>query len=137
MSNGSKTFHIGDILTAMTGRLVSPSHVDGLYGILDHMTGESLMTHQLPRGSREVEDILRERFPDLAAIEIPDWSDVPVEQRKDAVLTWLGEMAAEHGETREVAPLDEDDHTHIDPIAELKMMRPDAEIIPVQIGDES
>jgi hypothetical protein len=108
-----------------------------MYEILNHLSGESLMTHQLPRVSREAEPILRERYPDLAAIEIPDWSDVPNEGRKDAVFGWLDGVVAEHGETREVAPLDPIDHTSIDPLTELTMMRPDAEVIAVRMDGDA
>jgi hypothetical protein len=45
-------------------------------------------------------------------------------------------MVAEHGETREVAPLDPVDHTRIDPLTELAMMRPDAEVITVRLDAE-
>ena len=46
------------------------------------------------------------------------------------------------GETREVAPLAAEDHTYIDPMAELQaMMRPDAQIIAIEVprddGDAS
>lgn len=45
----TKTFHVGDILSVITGRLVSPTHMDGIYAICSHLAGESVMTHQLPR----------------------------------------------------------------------------------------
>lgn len=129
----TRTFHIGDILSAMTGRLVSPDHIDGVYNILNWMSGESLMTHQLPRVCREAEPVLRERFPDLAAIDIPEWDG---QATKEIVYAWLDEQAAIHGETREVAPMDASDHTVIDPLAEIKMIRPDLPVIGVVIGDD-
>jgi hypothetical protein len=129
----TRTFHIGDILSAMTGRLVSPRHIEGIYDILDWMTGESLMTHQLPRVSREVEPILRERFPDLAAIEIPEWG---TKGTKEVVYAWLDEQVAIHGETREVAPMEAADHTLIDPLDEIAMMRPDLPVIAVVVDEE-
>lgn len=120
----TKTFHIGDILSITDGHLVSPRHVGGIYDILGWMTGESLMTHSLPRASRECEGNLRAQHPDLAAVVVPD--DLRSEA---AVLSWLDTQIAIFGETREVAPLPVTDHTSIDPIAEIKMMRPDAQII--------
>lgn len=135
-ASDTKTFHIGDVLSAMTGTLVSPSHIDGVYEVLNWMTGESLMTHQLPRASRECEGLLRETFPDLAAVTFPDWSQVPAEDRERVIVhEWLAEQVATYGETRDVPQLPEDDHTQIDPIAELKMLRPDAPI--VVIGGEA
>ncbi|WP_445080300.1 DUF7736 domain-containing protein [Brevibacillus laterosporus] len=47
-----KSFHISDILSVTTGKLLSTRRMDGVYDILNHMTGESLLTHQLPRAIR-------------------------------------------------------------------------------------
>lgn len=122
----TRSFHIGDILSITDGRLVSPRHVGGIYDILGWMTGESLMTHQLPRAMNECSGNLRAQHPDLAAIQVPAGLG-----GEDAVLAWLSEQVAVHGETREVAPLPEGEHTHVDPIAEIKMMRPDLPILVV------
>lgn len=37
-----KAFHIGDVLTVTTGRLVSPRHMYGVYEILNFLTGDRL-----------------------------------------------------------------------------------------------
>ncbi len=123
----TRTFHIGDILTITDGRLVSPRHIEGAYDILGWMTGDSLMTHQLPRASRECEENLRQQHPDLAAVKVPEGLG-----SEEAVLTWLAQQVAVYGESREVAPLPPQDHTRIDPLVELRMLRPDAQIIAVQ-----
>jgi hypothetical protein len=131
----AKTFHIGTILTVTHDRLVSPDGVDGLYRILNHMTGESLMTHQLPRANDEAAPWLRVQFPDLAAVEIPadfgDGDDV-----YSRVMGWLDGVVTERGETRDVLPLPEGDHTRIDPLQELRMMRPDMPIIAIAVPEE-
>ena len=124
----TKTFHIGDILSITDGHLVSPRHIDGVYDILNWMTGESLFTHQLPRASRECRPSLVEQFPDLAAVVYPTGLTKP-----EQVWEWLADVEAKYGATREVTPLAVEDHTSIDPIAELKMMRPDVPIIEVQL----
>lgn len=133
----AREFHIGDIISVTSGKLVSPRHIAGVHELLDHLTGDVLLTHQLPRASRECEGRLREQHPDLAAIEVPDWSDVPRDQIETAVMTWIAAQADEHGSTRQVQPLPADDHTRIDPIAELRMLRPDAEIITVNLDGEA
>jgi hypothetical protein len=127
----AREFHIGDILSLITGRLVSPRHMDGIYDMCDFMTGEPNMTHQLPRVVDESAPSLREQFPDLAAIEIPD--DL---EGETAVYAWLDGQVATHGETRMVRPLDPKDHTSINPISELRMMRPDMPIIGVVVDEE-
>jgi hypothetical protein len=99
-----------------------------VYDILGWMSGENLMTHQLPRVSRECAGPLREQFPDLAAIEVPGWVN-----SEDTLTTWLAEVTAVHGTTREVAPLDAGDHTYIDPVTELRQVAPNAEITVVEV----
>ena len=122
----TKTFHLGDILSVTTGCLVSPRHIDGVYDILNWMTGDNLMTHQLPRACGECEGPLRAQHPDLIVIEVPgDFGG------KEGVDRWLAEQVTIYGETREVAPLAAEDHTRIDPITELRAMKPDAEIIAI------
>lgn len=126
----TKPFHLGDILSITTGRLVSPRHIDGVYDILNWMTGDNLFTHQLIRASRECEEPLLAQHPDLRDVEVPDDLD-----GKEAVEAWLAAQIAAYGETREVAPLGDGDHTRIDPITELRMLKPDAEIIGVRMPD--
>ena len=133
----TKTFHLGDVLSITTERLVSPRHIDGVYDILGWMTGESLFTHQLPRACRECRSPLLAQHPDLAAIAPPeDFGGGSKDSAKDAVACWLAEQVAVYGETREVAPLAPQDHTVIDPLEEMRMMRPDGEII-IAVPDDS
>lgn len=125
-----KTFHIGDILSVTTGRLVSPRHIEGVYDILNHLTADNLMTHQLPRASRECEPFLRERFPDLAAIE------PPAEFRDEAhVRSWLAELVAIHGETRSVEPMRDGVHEYRDPVAEMREMAGDRPVVVLDPSD--
>ncbi len=130
---GTREFHIGDILSVTTGHLVSPRRMDGLYDLLGWMTGDTLFTHQLPRAARECEPSLREQFPDLAAVTYPDGVT-----GEEPVAAWLAAQVTEHGHARQVAPLAAEDHTHINPVDELRMMAPDAEVIAIVVpeGDE-
>lgn len=123
MSTETKTFHIGDILSITTGALVSPRHIGGVYDILGWLVDESLFTHQLPRVARECEGFLAETFPDLPT-EAPDFHESEAE-----VFAWLDRMVTEHGETRDVPRLPKIDHTPINFLTELKLMRPDAEVL--------
>lgn len=112
----TKPFHLGDVLSITTGRLVSPSHMDGVYAILNWMTGESLFTHALPRASRACRPALLRQHPQLAAITVPTF-DGP-----DAVPPWLAEQVARFGEWLDVAPLAPGDYEARNPIAELRAM---------------
>jgi hypothetical protein len=122
--NETRRFHLGDILSVTSGRFLSPDGIDGVYRILNWMTGESLFTHQLPRASRECEARLLAQHPDLAKIRIPE--DLSGEGPCKA---WLAGQVAQYGEYLEVAPLAPDDHTRIDPATEIGMVAPQANVI--------
>jgi hypothetical protein len=66
---GEKRYHIGDVLSVTTGRVVSPRHVDGLVDILQFMTGERLYSHQLPRAIENCKPHLVTQYP---------WLDSPM-----------------------------------------------------------
>lgn len=126
----TRTFHLGDVLTITTGALVSPRHMDGVYDILNWMTGDDLMTHQLPRASNECHGPLLAQHPDLAAVVLPEsFGSRDVDQVKANVERWLAEQVARFGETREVAPLDPADHTQMDPFTEMRKVAPHAQVI--------
>lgn len=87
-----RSFHLGDILSITTGCLVSPRHMDGVYDILNFMTGNDLYTHQLPSVAGEMAPRLLAQHPQLTAIT------------GDAVThgnhkQWLAGLVAEFGET--------------------------------------
>jgi hypothetical protein len=84
----TKSFTLADILTHTTGRLLTP--IGDVYLFLEWVTGEQgVMTHQLPRLSREVTPFLEKTFPDLAAIDI---AAVPISSQADvdALMARLG-----------------------------------------------
>lgn len=89
-------FHLGDILSITTGKLVSPDHMDGVYRILNHLTGDDLFTHQLPAAAKTMTPVLLAQFPQLATV---DASGVTDEATAKAFLA--GQVAA-HGEWHEV-----------------------------------
>lgn len=126
----ARDFHLGDILSVTTGLLVSPRHIEGVYDILDWMTGDNLFTHQLPRAARECRDPLLRQHPDLADVQFPDEFD-----GKEHVEAWLAEQVERFGETRPVAPIDPERHLRIDPVDEMRMMRPDIAIDVVEIPE--
>lgn len=60
-----KEFSLGDVLSITTGRLLSERRIDGVYDILNWMTGDNLFTHQLPRASESCAPWLIEQYPQL------------------------------------------------------------------------
>lgn len=123
----SKSFHLGDLLSVTTERLVSPDHMNGVYRVVDFVTGVEHLTHQLPRAVRVVAPWLLEQHPWLSDIPVPDGLN-----GKDAVVSWLALVAAKFGEFHEVAPMPFGMYVGREPIAELRELAPNAEIIVVR-----
>lgn len=127
-----RSFDLGDILSVTTGRLVSPRHMDGVHDVLNHMTGDSLFTHQLPRASDECKPFLLAQHPDLGDVDVPEQFDGEAH-----VLRWLAEQVDRFGDRRDVATVPTDAHVRIDPVAELQAMRPGMPVVVIVAGDES
>lgn len=136
----TRTFDVG-VIMSVTGEALM-CDIGDLYGILGWLTGEDLMTHQLPRASRESRGFLSELFPDVARVQIPEWTTLPGweemsnDEKREKISSWLNYLGTKIGPTREVPRLPEGDHTVIDPIAELRMMRPDMPIITIEVGPQ-
>jgi hypothetical protein len=132
----TKSFHLGDVLSVTTECLVSPRHIDGVYDVLNWMTGDNLFTHQLPRANDECKPHLLAQHPDLAAVEVPDFSKTPRDRVKEHVESWLAEQVARFGEYRDVAPMSAEEHTVINPLDELAMNYPNVKVIAVEVPRE-
>lgn len=140
-----KLFHISDVLTATTGRLVSSRHVDGMYDIYNFLTGDELYTHQIPRAHHECLSWLRAQFPMLMedspgmASRLSDMKTriAAVPQTQEAispvVALWVEETRVALGlsEMLPVYELSADMHTHIDPIEEAEAMIGNKNVIKV------
>lgn len=131
----SRTFHVGDLLSVTDGRLVSPSHIGGVYEVVDFVTGEAHLTHQLPRVCETVRPWLLEQYPWLADVvfdfDVPDGAD-----REDAeriVFGWLAGVSARYGEMHEVTPMPLGMYVGREPIAELQELAPHARIITLDV----
>lgn len=123
----SKLFHLGDVLSVTDGRLMSPRHMDGIYEILNFMTGDSLFTHQLPRAMKECQPYLLKQFPQLSGISFG-----PVTKENfDSVLE---DLCAEYGEHLLVERLPKDAHEFIDPMSELAEKVQPSKILTVSLG---
>jgi hypothetical protein len=116
----TRHFDLSDILTITTGRLVSTRHIDGVYDILNHMTGESLFTHQLPRACDSCAPALLAQHPQLHALEVPAFDNTDTVEADIAV--WLAEQRQQFGTTLSVAVLRSGDYTAMHPLRELGRM---------------
>ena len=123
----ARKFHIGDVLYITTGIPLSRNHIAGVYEILDHMTGVPLMTHQLPRARETCRGPLLQQHPDLENIVVPKLSG------QDEVNRYLLTLENAFGSPyRMIYPLPKGIYEQMDPITELKSMRPDAKILTVK-----
>ena len=107
----TRTFPLADVLSITTGRLLSRSHMDGIYGILSYMTGQDVYTHQLGNAADKAKPALLQQHPHLADVQPPDGVDVA------DLMAWLVEAERVYGESIEVQPLV--DWKHRDPIEDL------------------
>lgn len=123
-----KLFHLGDILSITTGRLVSPRLMGGVYDILNYMTQDNLYTHQLPRAGDECKPWLLRQHPQLRTV---DASSIDRDNWQD----WLAEQVKLFGKELLVEPIPRDDHDYIEPIAELVEMVGSEKVIVVEVSD--
>lgn len=123
----TQAFHIGDLLSISTGALVSPEHIGGVYKILNHLTGDNLMTHQLPLACGAVLPDLLAQHPWLDGITAPDFGG-----SETAVKAWVEEQGAEHGLVHPVAAAPNSWGRH-DPLQDLANAYPKTKVIVVEV----
>ena len=92
----TEKFTTAEILSVTTGVLHCP--IEGLYKILNHLTGDNLFTHQLPQASEACEQHLLDQCPWAGEI---DGSLRDAESWK----TFLAETEALYGTEHTIAPL--------------------------------
>lgn len=95
-----KTFHLGAILSVTTGRMLAVTGMGEIYAILNHMTGSTLFTHQLPWAGDICGPVLRNQYPELAKLVL----DGVTSDNFTEVMTGL---VAQHGEQLPVPTLAE------------------------------
>ena len=81
----ARHFDLGDIISITEGSLCSLRHIDGVYDLLNYMTGDSLYTHALPRAAITCQPVLLAQHPQLAAVKHPEWVGERAEDRKSVV----------------------------------------------------
>lgn len=141
-----KKFHISDVLSVTTGRLVSSRHIDGVYEILNFLTGDELFTHQLPRAMREYQTWLKKQFPHLmedspempAALAVLKADIANTPQNKEAIgkvcAAWVENLRLKLNlpEMLPVYEMGAEMHTHIDPIEEAQAMMGAKKVIVIE-----
>lgn len=115
---------IGDVLSVTTGILLSERRMAGVHEILDWLTGDTLMTHQLPRAMDAAAPWVLEQHPWLASVQPPDVTgDVTSEAREMRVHAWLTRVRVKLGDTVRLRPMAVGTWEPRNPIVELLQMR--------------
>lgn len=107
----AREFDLGDVISITTGRLVSPRLIDGVYDILNFMTGDDLYTHALPRACEAMRPVLLAQHPQLRDVE---HSHVTTENWRE----WMDDLYARFGRSLMVAPCQPCDFQSMHPLSE-------------------
>lgn len=143
--NDIRKFHIGDLLSITSGRLVAPYGMGAIHRLLVHMTGDELDRHQIPRAARECKSWLLRWFPFLGRPEVIEECDRLGDTVKDMepglaaryVEVWLELTARFHGEWFDVGQIPRDDHEAIEAVTgAVQMCGPDG-VAPIKYPDSS
>lgn len=127
-----RNFHLSDILTITTGKLVSSRHMDGVYDILNFMTGESLFTHQLSRAMDACKLALLRQHPRLAEIDPSTLVVTDGGNAQEQCNAWVNALIPKYGKTLPVAPLNKGEYKTMSPIDEARKVFGKDKVIVVQ-----
>lgn len=105
-------FHLSDILSITTGRMVSTRGMEGVLDILEHLTGEEIFTSQIPRTIEVCAPALLDQLPQLRGIEASNLN-------KRTFEPWLAEQVRKFGENLEVLPLNQGQYEPRNVLVEL------------------
>lgn len=94
---GMKDFPVEDVISVMSGMMVSKSGLKAFHDVLEHMLQRPVFTHELANLSRAAEPVLLMYWPTLAqAIEEANGFD------KDHTDEWVAKWRGRYGDTRGV-----------------------------------
>ena len=110
----TQAFPTGAVNSVMTGYLVSENHMQGIYEVLNWMTGESVFTHQIPRISEEARPVILALHPHLLPV-MDECTNVNGDNWKQWLQTWKDR----YGDEITVPRMNIAEHERIDPISEL------------------
>lgn len=119
-------FHISDVLTVITGHLLSRDGTDGVYRILNHMTGDNLYTHQIPRALEVCGPALIAQYPHLADAG-SQWEGA---SESEAVAAWVARFGPEWLDVQPVS-----NWQRRDPLTEAVEMLGIDRVIPIRPDD--
>ncbi len=93
----NKTFPLDEVLSVSTGYLVAKRHVDALYDLMGHLTGDSgISTLGLAAAAKTCAAELKRQFPALENVQNPDF---PKNVNMDQISAWVREQEQVVGQT--------------------------------------
>lgn len=109
----TRKFPIDAVLSVTTGMLLT--ELGDVYKVIDFLSGQVHMTHQLPAAQRRLTPVIYAQFPRINGVEPPL---IPKDKTKTApddewvvdrhrYGLWLREVKQVHGATLELTPLPE------------------------------
>lgn len=122
-----RSFHLGDILTVVTSKLLSPEGMDGLYAFLNYMADDLVFTNQIPRVMDECRPHILQQYPQFEEL---DGSSINRETCKD----WLNEQITKFGEYLTIKPLISGIHVYRDAAEEMEEQAPHAKVLSFDVG---
>lgn len=93
MTTPARQFHLGDILSITTSRMLSPAGMGGIHEIVTYMTGELATDLACVEERARCAAALLEQHPQLAQLVDPDDKIDP-----STVDAWLAKQVARFGE---------------------------------------
>lgn len=86
-----RRFHITDILSITTGRLVSTRGTEGVSDILEYMTGAPIFEHQVAKAREACAPVLLAEYPYLAQVDCQDVDEDNFAERTTIWINLFGE----------------------------------------------
>jgi len=111
----TETLSMAQLVTIVDGHMVCS--MGDVYKALNHLTGQSLFTHQLPNASRRAEPYLVELFPWLSECTIADGQVTDWDSAAAALQPYIDA----HGDAFHVDPMPLTAE-FVDPIGDLEAM---------------
>lgn len=123
----SRDFPIDAVMSTITGILVSARGIGCVYEVLNWMTGGSVMTHQIPRISREATPVILALYPSMQTA-IDEARQVNGENWRKWLATWTERYGAEIA----VPVMNIAEHERIDPMSELSEIVPPDRVLTIR-----
>jgi len=97
MTDTLKTFHLGDLLTLTTNKLLAPTQMQGLTDLVEHLIGRHITNDMdLLWFSQEARAKLVAQHPWLSHVVVPDTDDL------NELVTWFAHEIVSRGGSHQV-----------------------------------